>query len=922
MRMKQLAYAISLLGIAGATYVHAEEETQKVEKIEITGSSIKRIQKEGALPVQVISKDEITRSGVTSTEALMQSIPSLASAGSTPNSQGSGTSTYGLSAISLRGLGSQRTLVLVNGRRLAASAGNDGTTVNVNSIPLAAIERVEVLKDGASGVYGSDAIAGVVNFILTKNYQGLEIGGSSGAPTTSGGGDTNKAHFVAGFGNLAEQRFNVTVSGSFEKDDILRASDRDYAKTAVNKPYYSGSATGQGNIQGAWQPGVGALPGYVAGGPGAGYGNPAATSSAGCGSIGMFNAGKTSLGAPYCQFDSASYVAMIPQRELTNFTGNFTFQVADSAQLFADALYSKNKIKQSYQNSPLRTSFFDTDSNFERLGVDKALLLRPTNPNYAQAAAFLAANGHPELIGQTLGITARTAGLGNREGIDETTQTRFVAGVKGTIGSYDYEVAAATNQSKLKSTVTNGYFKQAEYVQIINQTNSWNPWAADGLGSAALAQQLKDGAGFVGKSLGGKSKSDSIDAKLAGEIFDLPSGPVSAALGAQTRKDTFILDPSQEYLSGAISGLGGAVTPLNKDRKVNALFGEVVVPVLSNLEATAAVRNDRYNDVGNTTNYKFSMRWTPVSGLLVRASTGSGFRAPTLVDLWYPQSKGTSAGFSDPATNQDNIQVTALTGGNPNLKPEKSKQYTLGFVVAPSSNFSFGVDLFKVKVKDMLATPSVQEIVSGYRAGKAAYQGAVTVDGNNNVTFVKQLTTNLGTADVRGADVDLSYVKKSDIGRFQVTLNGTYMSKFDQTFNDGSISHKVGTVSDENGNPVLGGDLGGVVVRWKHALGVNWSQGPWSAGVTQNFTLGYGDAPLMDGTPHRIPSTTLYDVNAGYAGIKNLTLGVGLKNAFNKQPPLAIYPSQFANGFIYGYDFYQYDPRGRFAYVNASYKFW
>ena len=175
------------------SWLRRRQAQQQLERVEITGTSIKRIDAETALPVTVITREEITRSGVTSTEQLVQSISAISAAGGINSSTGAGLSTYGQSSISMRGLGEDRTLVLVNGRRMAPFAGGNGGSINVNSIPLAAIERVEVLKDGASAVYGSDAMAGVVNFILTKDYQGFEIGATYGTPTHEGGGQSHKA---------------------------------------------------------------------------------------------------------------------------------------------------------------------------------------------------------------------------------------------------------------------------------------------------------------------------------------------------------------------------------------------------------------------------------------------------------------------------------------------------------------------------------------------------------------------------------------------------------------------------------------------------------------------------------------------------------------------------------------------------------
>jgi len=194
---KALSRSIRLLCAGGIVFgmqaAMAQSDSQPMQRVEITGSSLKRVDAETALPVQVLSKAEIARTGATSTQELLASVSALASAGSTSNATGAGSSTYGLSSISLRGLGDERTLVLVNGRRLAAFAGGGGAKVNVNVIPLAAIERVEVLKDGASGVYGSDAVAGVVNFILSKSFEGVEVAGGYGTPTEHGGGQNGKA---------------------------------------------------------------------------------------------------------------------------------------------------------------------------------------------------------------------------------------------------------------------------------------------------------------------------------------------------------------------------------------------------------------------------------------------------------------------------------------------------------------------------------------------------------------------------------------------------------------------------------------------------------------------------------------------------------------------------------------------------------
>jgi iron complex outermembrane recepter protein len=333
-----------LLALGGVLLAPLASQAQDTQRIEITGSSIKRVDAEGSLPVTVVTKEEIARSGVMNTEQLLQSLSAVSSQGSTVGATGAGSSTAGQSTISLRGLFATRTLVLVNGRRLAASfnGAESSAATNINTIPLSAIERVEVLKDGASSIYGSDALAGVVNFILTKEFQGFDIGVLANQPTRKGGGDSQRATLTAGFGSLSSDRFNVTLSASFEKEKF---------------PYIVAGATGQGNIEGFYNPGTGSVAngnwveGTPAAGfgtsPGASYGNPLAAQN-NCESINMFlNPTNTSKGAPYCTFDSAGFVGLVPEREATSFTVNGAFRVSDNLELFGDAFYAKSTQIQS-----------------------------------------------------------------------------------------------------------------------------------------------------------------------------------------------------------------------------------------------------------------------------------------------------------------------------------------------------------------------------------------------------------------------------------------------------------------------------------------------------------------------------------------------------------------------------------------------
>lgn len=885
-----------------------------LERVEITGSSIRRTDAETALPVQVISREEIARTGAVSTEELLQRITVTSTQGGTQLSTGAGSSTYGVSTLSLRGLGDSRTLVLLNGRRLAPSA-NDGVAVNINTIPLAAIERVEVLKDGASSLYGSDAMAGVVNFILRKSFQGVEVSAGYGSPTASGGGQNTNASITAGFG--AQDRWTAVLSASWEKDKALFGADRAYSRSQVNPPYYTSGATGQGNIEGAVIPG--AYPNDrvqpFGNSPPTGYGNPAAYSAGGCASIRQFEIGTTSRGQRFCAYDPGPDVGLLPDRELFTFSANGAFKLGANMELFADALYSKSETRQTIQPSPLRRSFALSNNRLLSSGVDPSLIVRPTNPNYPLAYLQQYA---PSLVGQPIAVTARVFDFGGRQTTDESEQTRFLGGLRGTLtGTHEYEVAAGVTENQIAGRATGGYFSVTDYNRIINASN-WNPWAPGAVQTGALADELK-AAEYVGPTLRASMEQKFFDGTLRGDLMRFGSGTVQYATGLQYRREHLVSDPAPALATGDIAGLGGATPPLDRSRNVSSIWGEVNVPVLKSLELNGSVRHDRYNDVGSTTTYKANVRFQPTSAILVRSSFGTGFRAPSLYALWDPQVLGTSEQFDDPATGQTDLQVTALSGGNPNLKPETSKQFSAGVVFSPANNISLGIDYFRYKVEDIIATASTQEIVSRYRAGDAAYAGLVDLSPSGDVDLVRVIPANVGKADVSGFDLFATFRSNFGPGRLDVGINGTYMTKFDQTSPGGQLSRKVGTLVEPDGTPVIGSDTGGVILRWKHTLSATYTWNSWAFTLIQRYNSGYRAGDRLDGEPNFIPSAQYYDVNVAFRGIRNLTLALGAKNVFDKQPPGVFTP--VSNQFQSGYDAAQYDPRGRFVYVKATYSF-
>jgi iron complex outermembrane receptor protein len=900
-------------------------------QVVITGSSIKQIEGAGALPVQTLTRTDIERTGVQTTEQLLQTISAMSSSGQIQGTTGVGISTYGESNVSLRGIGPERTLVMVNGQRLAAFAGGGGATVNVNNIPLAAIERVEILKDGASAVYGSDAVAGVVNFILQKNFQGIQIGGTYGTPTASGGGQQYQANIVAGFGDLTKDRWNVTGSLQWNKNQDLLGIDREFSKTANKVPFFESGATGQGNIQGAWQPGVNGVSvgqGITVGGfayrgtSGSAYGNPMATPTNRCGEINMALAPSLSSGGqPFCNFDTGPFVGLLGSTESVSATLNGAWQLNDKTELYGDLLWSRTIANVAYQPSPLRTSFMATDEEFDNQLVDRVLLIRPTNPNYQIAADYLNANGLGALVGQSLGITARVFDFGRRTQEDTSTQFRIVGGARGDFMNQSYDVSAFWNQNKLEGTVTDGYFSQVGFAKATQDPNSdWNPW------SLTQSQAFQDAiapAKYVGPTLSGTSKSYGLQGVMSGDVMALPAGSLQYAAGLQFRKEDLVQTPAPAQFSGDIAGLGGATKPIDADRDVWALFGELNIPVIKGLDVNLALRYDDYSDFGGTTNWKGNFRWQPIQQLLVRGSYGTGFRAPTLSDLYSPIVLGTSSQFDDPVTGQTDLQVNELSGGNPNLDPETSTQYSLGFIWQPMNNLALGIDYFNIKVDDVIAQAATQEVVAQAAAGNPAFTPFVTRDPvTNEIVQTSTQLLNSGTLEVQGYDITANYRQPIGPGVLNIGLQGTYYTQFDQTSPAGVTTGKVGTTVDGDGNPVPSSTAGldgyGVVLRYKQYLTATWTQGDWAATIGNSYATGYHAGWDLNGNPTRIGAMSLWDLVVAYSGFKNIVLTLGARNIFDTQPDTFV---NVSNAFQSGYDPSQYDPRGRFVFLTGTFKF-
>ena len=911
---------IASLGLTAA----AQTANVNLSRVEVTGSSIKRIDGETALPVQILTREDIVRTGATTTEELIKQLSSLSSSGSsTTVANASGYGGGNIATVSLRGLGGGRTLVLVNGRRVSVygggSAGDAGSSVDINSVPFSAIERIEVLKDGASAIYGSDAIAGVVNFILRKDFNGVEVSATLGQPA-SGPGKDRKASLFVGTGSLDKEGYNVTFGASVQKIDPIFGSDRAYASrlSIENQNDVLSSIAFPANVRV-----------YATGG----FKNPL-----------LPNCGPVSQISPYnptlCTFDNSPYVSIQPASERANILLNGRLAISGDAQVYFESSLTQNKITSTTQPVPMTYNAITTTTNpyapaFQSLiaqypGLTKyrttfrsgGFILVPSSPYYP--TDFAAANG---MAGLPLALNYRDVSNGARNTLDVAESKRFLAGAKGSLGAWDLDAALLYTESKVREDLLTGYAQYSKVLPIFN-SGVINPFGETADKAALAAVQAAE---FRDTSYATQTSSTGLSLAGSRALFSLAAGPVNLALGTEYRREKFQYDPSVAIQTGDIAGLGGNAFPVAGARNVTSAYAEVSVPVAKKLDIDLAARYDNYEGVGSTVNPKASIRWQPTASVLLRSSVGRGFRAPSLTDLYTPQATSvTGNGTRDPircpdvktgSPNDCNFQFTTVTGGNPDLKPEKSLSYTFGVLLEPVKNLSLGLDVFRVNLEDAIVVGGLSAnyfLANAERAAQyAAFVQRGAPDGNASgvgpITSISQTNANLFKTEVSGVDVDVKYALTLASGaKLGVRLSGTYLDKYDVQGPDGSYSNSLDRALNASG---------GVNLRWKHNASVSYALDAWGVSLAQNYQKAYDDivgnrAPAGTPTP-TVDAYQTFDGQVTYSGIKFTKIAVGIKNLLDRNPPYTNVTSNFLGGYDVGYA----DPRGRFAYVTLTHTF-
>lgn len=892
-QLKQHLAAIGLVSIAGATLGQAWAQTPapapKTEKIEVTGSSIKRIEGESALPVTIITRAEIERSGATNPMELLSIISTNNSAGNVNLGNVIGTSTFSAQTASLRGLGGGRTLVMVDGKRISGFAGEvQGVQgVNLAVIPVSAIERVEVLKDGASAVYGSDAIGGVVNFILRSDYKGAEAMIYAGMPTRSGGGDQYQASGSIGFGDLSKDGYNVTLSVAYNEQKSLDQRDRNFSNSSF-KPEIGligiSSNTFPGNV-----------------------------TTGGIGVIGAPNCAPSILIGSACRYDPAVTpgVMSIPNTETINAFASARFRINADWQGYATFLTSQDKNNYVIQPVPI-SSLFPYGPG---ASLDSSILIRPSSPFYPTAQAIAAG-----VNGQPLDVRWRAFEAGLRDTTDTNESNQLTLGAKGAWNGWDVDGSYFHARSKVKSKINGGFPDVSLLLPILNsgRVNLFGP------NTPAVTAEIR-ATNFNGEVLNGESIAYGFSGKVGRDIFDLPGGRAAIAAGVDFRKEELEQSYAQQIRTGNISGFGGSFPNLSGSRDVKAVFAELNMPILKNVEANLAVRQDRYSDFGSTTNPKVSLRWQPSKDLLFRTSYGKGFLAPSLYQLGIPQATTVSPSGTDdpvrcPVTQNIGLdcdtQFTIITGGNAALRPEKSEQATAGVLFEPNNRWSFAADYFKIRLNGAITNGIPYTTILGDLAqyGNLVTRGPADPAFPNlpgRIQSILGTYINLGNIHIQGVDLEAHYKAPAQSwGKLRFDISGTYYTRYDAQQTDGSY---LGAVSNN-----FGAVVSGTIPRWRHYASVTWENGPWSATLANQHQSAYRDVGLDANDNFRtVSAMSLWDVQGSYSGWKNLVFTVGAKNLLDTNPPLTNQQTTFQAG----YDPSYYDARARFVYASVKVKF-
>ncbi|MET0980558.1 MAG: TonB-dependent receptor [Telluria sp.] len=904
--------AIGLALLSHPQALAQEAAAQPIARVVVTGSNIRRAEAETASAVLTVNRADIERSGKSSVAELLQTL-SVDNQGSVPTSF-SGGFAAGASGISLRGLGTASTLVLLNGRRMAPyGLADDGQKVfsDLNVIPTDAVDRIEILKDGASAIYGSDAIAGVVNIILRREYKGTTLRGSLGI-TEEGDGEKQNFAITHGIGDPEADGYNMLFNFEFRRlnDLYLRdRADRDYIGRADLRPWGFSAQEALG--------GTGAITGPNAAGSAinGNVRNPITNNYFNRGSLDPASGfTRTFPGAACSNFTShpqgdpgggclidapQAYQQAQPEQENYSLFGRGTYRFTQDVEGYAELNLYSSKSSSSTTPNTVSANVGYPGGPVSNAGVQLGAT-HPDNPYFGTAARLRYLAGD----------------VGPRESNIDSFFIRALAGVKGSFAGWEYDTSLLFS----RSTVTNerfGYLQRDVTFAMLDPTPANIAAAfANSPAYAALpigtVWRIAENAGLntpgVYAAISPMIRNDAEtkiiqgDARGTREFGKLAGGPIGVAVGAEWRREETELNPTTGTERGNVIGLG--YSAYDGARNVFALYGEALAPVLPELELTAAMRWDEFTDVGSSFTPKAGFKWTPSRQFALRGTFAKGFRAPSAAE----NGVGGLAAFStaaDPLRCGLGVEaacnpaaIAVITSPNPALDPERSKSYNLGVIWDPLPRTSISVDFWRIKRKNEINQQLIDAAIASGSVARDPSTAEPGIPGDPGaITAVLANYVNSASTEVQGVDVDARHTVRlpNDWGNILLDGKWTFIDKWERTEQDGSSRDFAGT----HGNC----DVSNCVGTPDHRVNLRaaWDRGDWRVALNANYR-GAIDNVLFKGDPEgcashfangdnaptdcRLASFTTFDLVVRWKPQPDWEVFGTIENLFDKVAPL------------------------------------
>ena len=812
--------ASSAFGTVALAQDSDEESVEEQGKITVTGSRIKRSDVEGALPITVITREQIELSGESNAADFIRNLTFNSSGSFRPQS---GSSAQGEATVSLRGLGSSRTLVLIDNRRLPKSPAT-GSSQNLSTLPMGAIERIEVLSDGASAVYGSDAIGGVINIITRSDYQGAELMlGAAEVSIPRNGGEREEGSVIFG---AASDRSSLLAGVSWNDREIVFA--RDFPWVSPGASVYGNSFTtitdGFDNQDFASFTGGCDFPG-----------------------TGFYTVpNSSSPNGTRCAYDFTLVSADEASTENKSFYAKATHEINDNWELWANTTFSQSESFGRYAPVP--------DSSYFGAALTANSPNNPTNPNSPLYDPSLG------LDPQAVNWWHRFDALGARDGTVTAQQLDFLIGTTGQVGNAEVEFGLRHTDNRNNDVGRNYLLRSSAFALIEDGSyNLLDPFnAPEDVLNAMRITIFRES----------KYDQDELFGSVAFDLFDMDGGPVSMYIGAEYREEKYAdqYDPQSE--AGQVGGSAG--NSAAGDRDVTSVFFEALFPVLDNLEINLAGRYDDYSDFGDNFSPKLSVRWQPLDNLTLRGSYGQGFRAPTL-DILTQKPSFSATSVRDPQScinqGQDpgcSLQINDTIQANPGLQPEDSDQFSLGVAYEPVDWFNFTVDYWNIEISNRIRSFGAQFLINEELNGRPGVPGLGCLRSpNGSITQCFTGFGNQGLVETSGLDLNARFTYEVLGGNMTSNLQLSHL--LDQSVDGGDELVKTPGVPEN-----------------RAVLSNTYAYGDWSLAYNINY-IGDQDA---DSANDSAPSWTTHDVQVNYHAPWDGRFTVGVRNAGEKFPPI------------------------------------